>query len=111
MPFKTLPTIQIGGHTFKIELKDASTVDGDNRWGETRLEKNEILVATKARDGECRPISSIEQCLLHELAHAVSQIYNADLSEGQTVQMSEGLYQVLKQYGLKLIEQVEDLRG
>jgi len=103
--YSTLSEIQIGAHKYSIWLVDAATVDGDDRWGETALEKNKIKVSIRSRDGEYRPLSTIEDTLLHEILHAVSHIYNCDLSENQTLQMTQGVLQVLKQYGLVLVKE------
>lgn len=64
--------IQIGGHTYKIILKDAATTDelGHNS-GDSCSSNLEIRVATKLIDGTIRAVSSIENTLWHEILHHV----------------------------------------
>lgn len=105
--YKTLDTVQIGGHWYSIELTKSCTVDDDmTNSGDTHHQKKHMRVATLISDGSPRTSSSIEETLLHELIHSVSHVYHATTTEDQIISLSEGLYQVLKQYGLKLIEEV-----
>ena len=49
------------------------------------------------------PVSRQEETLLHEILHALDAALSTDLKEKQVHQLSEGLYQVLKPYGLQLL--------
>ncbi len=102
--YQSIPTVQIGAHTFIIEMKDAATVDGDDRWGEIQFERNRILVSYRNRCGELRPVSCVEDTLLHEMVHAISHVYGIELSETQVTQITSGLLQALKQFGLQLVQ-------
>ncbi len=105
MKFKTLDKVQVGGHWHSIELKDSYSVDGDGQnKGESGHEEKSIVVSFRTCDGGFRPLSGTEESLLHELIHAASYTFRAQLSEDQTTALSEGLYQILKQYGLVLIK-------
>jgi hypothetical protein len=100
----TLPHVQVGGHTYKIELINAGMVDDSNEnTGDSHHYKQVVRVATLCSNGENKGLSSCEETLLHELIHCASRVYNSDLTEDQVVSLSEGMYQILKQFGLKLI--------
>jgi len=104
--FKTISEIQIGGHKYSIELKDAATTDGDNNCGESWHQDQKILVCTKTLGGNVRKLNAVEETLLHECVHTADAIFNCHMSEDQVKQLSEGLYQILKQFGLELIKSV-----
>lgn len=105
MQFKTLSSFQIGGHTYEIKLKEAFSTDGSEyNLGITTYDDICITVATKASTGEYRSTSVIEECLLHELIHASNHVYNAHMDEDTVKLISQGLYQILKQFGLELIK-------
>jgi hypothetical protein len=100
----TLPYVQVGGHKYKIELIRAGTVDDSNESvGDSHHYKHVVKVATLCSNCEYKELSSCEETLLHELIHCASHVFNADLTEDQVVSLSEGMYQILKQFGLKLI--------
>ena len=106
MNYETIPYFQCGGHEYEIHLINAYTVDDDNNLGDTHHYKQRIRVALLCSDGTPRNLSSIEETLCHEIVHTVSRVFNADLTEAQVLQTSEGLYQILKQFGLKLVKEV-----
>lgn len=100
----TLPTIQIGGHKYKVTLTEAySTTDDEMRVGDHCPVTLAIRLATQTADGGRRELSVLEASLLHELLHAIDAVYDCDLTEDSIEPLAEGLYQVLKQFGLKMI--------
>jgi hypothetical protein len=100
----TLPTIQIGGHQYKVSFNNAySTNDDSVNIGDHCPVKLEIRLATQSADGVARQLSVMEATFIHELLHAISTVYDCDLEEENIEPLAEGLYQVLKQFGLKMI--------
>lgn len=104
MTIKCLPSVQIGGHTYTIELRDACATSDWGAQGDSHHQKMDIAVATKTINGDSRAVTDIEEILLHELVHAVNTIWKCDVDEDNIERMAQGLLQVLKQFGLKLIE-------
>ncbi len=90
-------SIQVGGHIYKVEYLDCYSVDGDNDQGLHDYAIQTMKVATKTMTGESRAKSSIETTLWHEIIHAISYIYRADLEERQVSTIAQGIYQVYKQ--------------
>ncbi len=110
--FKTLPTIQIGGHTYTVELVDRSIINlSANHCGDSYLGSTSINVCTKLHDGTFRALSDMEETLIHEIVHQINDMWVIGLDEDNVERMSQGFLQVFKQYGLKLIDQIEDIRG
>jgi hypothetical protein len=100
----TLPTIQIGGHKYKVTLTEAYSVSSDEmRIGDHCPVTLEVRVATQTADGGKRELSVLEATYLHEILHAVDAVYDCELTEDNIEPLAEGLYQVLKQFGLKMI--------
>ncbi len=107
MEYKHLPRIQIGGHFYKIILKDAATVDENgHNCGDSCQGSLEIRSATKLIDGTSRDISAIEVTFWHEILHQIDRIYSAkdNLDEGDIERLAQGLYQVFNQLGWHIIE-------
>ena len=100
---KTLPFLQIGGHYYRVELINAYSTDGGCSAGEAEHNDQVIKVALQGTGGQLRTLSKLEETLLHEITHSVAVIWNVNLNEEQIAQISEGLYQVLKQFGVKLL--------
>jgi len=100
--------IMIGGHVYKLILKDAATVDehGEN-CGDSCQANLEIRVATKLIDGAKREVSSMETTFWHEVLHQIDRVYAAKdiLDEGTIERLAQGLYQVLLQLGWHIIRE------
>lgn len=82
-------TLKIGGHTVAVELVDEIR-DGElmGRWDS---KKNRILLDKNA------PETHLAATLLHEIIHAI----NIDICETDVEYLSQALYQVLKDNGLR----------
>ncbi len=100
--------IQIGGHTYTVELKDAATVDdaGQN-CGDSCKGNLEFRVATKLVDGISRATSAIEQTLWHEILHQIDRVYASEnqLDEGDMERLTQGLFQVFEQLDWHIIKE------
>ena len=72
---KTPNTLQICGHTIKIEYRDGLVVGGDECWGVYDDDKHTIYL--KIGMSETRKM----EILLHECIHAIAEIHNLNLSE------------------------------
>ncbi len=109
MKYKYIERIQIGGHNYKLILKDASTVDEDGQHcGDSCQANLEIRCASKLPDGTSRALSSIEVTFWHEILHQIDRVYTTKdeniLGEGDIERLSQGLYQVLNQLGWHIVE-------
>lgn len=103
MQLKTLPTIQIGAHVYQVEIKDCYLVCDTGAQADSHHQKMNIRIPTRTVDNGARSITDMEECLLHEILHGVNIIWKCDLDEDNIERLAQGLLQVLKQYGLKLI--------
>jgi len=104
--FKTIPTVTIGGHTYTIELKDASAVSQYGHQGDGHAQAMSIRVATGLIDGGYRNLTDIEEVLLHELVHQISIVWDVQMEEEDVERMAQGLVQVLPQFGCRLVQQI-----
>jgi hypothetical protein len=104
MQFKTLPIIQIGAHTYTVEIKDCYLVTDAGGQGDSHHQKLDMRVATRTIDNGYRSVTDMEQILLHEICHGINIIWGCDMEEDNVDRLAQGLLQVLKQFGLKLIE-------
>ena len=92
--------INILGHAYQVLFVD----EVDNK----SHPANSLMGVCKTADLEIQvlntlPVSRQEETLLHELLHALGAALDTNLKEKQVHQLSEGLYQVLKPYGLQLL--------
>lgn len=98
------PEVHLGGHVFKVELMDAySTTMHGHLVGDTSEENSNIRVATRTQTGGHRSLNTIEQVLLHETVHQISNIWDMGLEEHVTEQLAQGLLQALRSMGVRLI--------
>jgi len=102
--FRTLPTIQIGGHEYDIELCNAPAVSQHGHQGDGHSQAMSIRVATQLIDGGYRKVSDVEEILIHELLHQINIVWSCDIDETNIERMAQGLLQVFKQYGFELIQ-------
>ncbi len=110
MKYKHLPRIQIGGHLYKIILKDAATVDDSGHNSGDSCQGNlEIRIATRLVDGTSRALSTIEETFWHETLHQIDRIYATNdediLKEGDIERLAQGLYQIYNQLGWHVVEE------
>ena len=84
--------IKIGGHNYSVfYVKGNHKEKGIENYGKIYHDAKKIYIDKDIAK------SQQEETLLHEILHAIDQIYNNhSLSEKQIESMSEGLYQVLK---------------
>jgi hypothetical protein len=89
--------VKIAGYDYRV--KYPYTFKNYKLAAEVNHDKHEIMIASHSSKTEKKARSEIEQSLLHEIVHAVNTRYlprKNRLYEGQVEQISEGLYQVLK---------------
>ncbi len=111
MEYKYPKEIQIGGHFYKLILKDAATVDENgHNCGDSCQSNLEIRAATKLMDGTPRALSAIEITFWHEILHQIDRIYARDkeLEEGDIERLAQGLYQILNQLDFHIIREDKD---
>jgi hypothetical protein len=99
-------SIQVGGHTFRITLRDSYTIkDNDDASGRENRSLEIIEICTKSSEGESCSLNRLNEIAWHEILHAISGVYGAKLCEEQTEQVSQGLLQVFNQLGIQLIKE------
>ena len=96
----TIPkTLKIGGHNFKI-IYPYRFKERFDRLGWTDLDLCKIHLSGTDNIDKL-PISKIEEVFIHEMLHAIDEVYNANKLDEDTVKrLSCGLYQVLKDNNL-----------
>lgn len=93
--------INILGHTYQVLLVDEVNNQGHeprSLMGRCSSAELEIQVC------KTLPVGRQEETLLHEILHALDAALDTGLKETQVHRLSEGLYQVLKPYGLQLLQ-------
>ncbi len=105
MKYKTLTPIQIGAHPISIEIVDAFTTHDDTcNAGDACPSTDVIRIALRTTGGGYRPEAIITANLIHELLHKIEHIYSIKVEDDDVDRFAQGLLQILKQYGIKLIE-------
>ena len=98
------PEVHVGGHVFRVELLDAySTTMFNHLVGDTSEEEASINVATRTQVGGHKSMNTLEQTLLHETVHQISNIWDMGLEEHAIEQLAQGLLQALHSMGVRLI--------
>ena len=93
--FKVPKQVQVGGHIYHIALSQNLKDSDSNAITNNRLQ---IIVINAER-----PESQKVEGLLHEIIHVVNNIYLSRCLEESTIDsISEGLFQVFSQLGVKL---------
>jgi len=96
MIMKIPKQIKIGGHTYKVK-EDHKFVERSDLLGLCDHYQRIIFITPFDVNGAKRGRTGIEETFIHELLHAVDEIYNSKKLEEDTVKrISEGLYQVFK---------------
>ena len=85
-------TLKIGGHIYKIIIRNKRIKDADTRLGSVDVYANHIFIN---RDG-IQAQSQQESTLLHEIIEAISELNKLKFAEEQICILETGLYQVLK---------------
>jgi hypothetical protein len=97
--------LEIGGHTYTVYIENKYSVDDDHNAGTQNKATCTICVSTLTMDGQPKSLSRIEEVLWHEILHAVSDHYGANLTEDQVNVTAEGLIQVFKQFNWRAIKE------
>ena len=97
MAFKVKSPIQVGGMSYKIELVDTCGSDAKGNVGTCNNEKLLIKIATQSSDGTPRAREYIEECIWHELLHAIENVFGADIPEEKIESFAQGLFQISRQ--------------
>ena len=100
--------IQIGGHVYKVILKDAALVDECcHNQGDSCQATLEIRVSTVTGDGAQRGTSTIEETLWHEILHQIDDVYvtKDKLDERDIERLSQGLLQIFSQLDWHIVRE------
>jgi hypothetical protein len=99
-------SIQIGGHTFKIELLNQTSTDDTHQYvGDSCLGTLKIRATTLLSDNSPKSLSNIEETLWHEILHQIAKIYVSELDEDTVDRLAQGLYQVFNQLDWHIIKE------
>jgi len=91
-------TIKVGGLDYTVIFGRSLRLAGNLRKGETRYAEQVIAIDDTALQQQ------INEVMLHELLHAVDNVYNADcLTEDEVNRLAHGLHQVFEQLGINFI--------
>ena len=94
--------VRIAGHDYRVKYP---YLFKKYEWSaEVNHNRHEIKIASHASKTEKKARSEVEESLLHEILHTVNCRYlpvKQRLCEAQIHQMSQGLYQVLKDNKIK----------
>jgi len=95
-------TIKVGGRTVTI-IYPYIFNESDEYCGQADYQKGEIRIAKFSRNGAARSDEDITLTLIHELIHWICNVYTGEkqFEELQIHGLTQGLYQVLKDSGLK----------
>jgi hypothetical protein len=92
----------VGGRTVKI-IYPYIFNDSDEYCGQADYQKGEIRISKYSRNGVERSDEDTTLTFLHEIIHWICNVYNGEkqFEEPQINGLTQGLYQVLKDSGLK----------
>jgi hypothetical protein len=91
-------TIKIGGFDYKIEMTEEARADLDSR--NRHGEHASVLRRIRIRPNDLPQQTS--QTFLHEVVHAIDDIYlDYSLEEKEVGQLANGLLQVFEQLGVR----------
>ncbi len=111
MEYEYPKEIQIGGHTYRIELVEGyHTSDTANYVADSAQGDCLIRVAVQTTTGEPVSTSTLNLRLLHELIEQINVVYVVELGEdsekeNKVERLAQGLLQVLEQLGIHLIKE------
>jgi hypothetical protein len=101
MPDIKIPKkIKVGGFDYKVFCRGEfnANLEDTNDWGECSGRYREIRLTTNATPQQYR------STFIHETIHAVNQVYvNNELTEFQITLLTNGLFQVLEQLGVRFV--------
>ena len=93
-PFVLPRRVQVGPYSYKLWLDDG--LDSESAYGETDNSKMRIGFSSSHLCTE----NHVLVTLVHEIMHAVSYVYEVELSEKDTKRLAHGLTQALQSAGL-----------
>lgn len=98
MPEVTIFSVPIAGHTVQVQIKDELlSKDGERLWGEWDCMSETYTIRLHT---DCLKAPEIfYDTLIHELAHAISDIFGLGLKERQVEGLGSGLQQALSSIG------------
>ena len=95
-------TVKIAGYEFKVKYPWKQK---NQSWAaEIDHDQQIIRISNKRPDGKKKAVAGINETFLHELIHGVNRLYLSNrrqLKEDQVEQISEGIFQVLKDNKLR----------
>ena len=100
MDIKIPKTIKIGGFDYTIEINPEQDreLQSNNNYGECAHDLRRIRFRSNLSEPQ------FAASFLHETLHAVDGIYcNYKLSEDENSQLSNGLFQVFEQLGIRFV--------
>jgi hypothetical protein len=102
-------TIQIGAHSYKVEINPHSAfVDNMCRYmGRHDYNNLQIGVAIRDQLGGLQCESVTNACFWHEVTHAVSQNFSLELEDKVVECIGQGITQALSSMGIKVVEYEE----
>lgn len=83
-------TLKIGGHIYKVILRDRMKNDGADELGTANIFTHQKIWINK-----CQQNSQIESTLFHEIIEVINALHKLNLSETVICSLETGLYQVL----------------
>ncbi|MEW6423141.1 MAG: hypothetical protein AB1523_00095 [Bacillota bacterium] len=94
--------LKVGPHIYHVELRHDIKAGSKELYGHVSYyEPRVIQIATKFGD------KIKDMSFLHELIHAVCDLFELDLQERQVSLLAKGLYMVLEDNGLEIINTVK----
>lgn len=102
--YKFLPHVGIGGQVVDVELNDVAYCGDDTNVADFTSQLNLIRIATETVNGDPRSLDYLNQTLWHEYIEAIKEYYGCKFDHDDVDRIAQGVHQILKQYGLKLIE-------
>ena len=94
-------TIKVGGFDYKIELSEKTDkeLESTQQYGASSQMLRNIKIWTRPTPQQ------LSETFLHEILHAVDSVYaHGSLSEEQNASISNGLFQVFEQLGVRFIK-------
>ncbi len=99
---KLPPKVQIGPKTYRLMWSEKP--DGDHQWAQTSHTSAEIRFGVLLRH---RKGAELPSALIHELIHAVADVYGVEVGESSVTALGNGLTQAL--ISLKILPKELDI--
>ena len=82
--------VKVGHRDYLVEMVPQLDDGSRELYGECRYDDEVIRLCTRY------PTNQQKCTLIHELIHAVDEMYHVGLSEKQVIRLGKGIYQVIK---------------